>query len=172
MSSPFSTVRPYFRRITSSQRSHSPPPLDRKPIRTVIKNVLCFPLRGKKKPSGGEEREEDGSEAKLPDLGSIISSEEQTKAPEGDKLPIFPRLRDWTEQQKEEAEKRATEKEEEKEKERKKREGQDGLPTRSVSTPVRASTPISDLPKERRRGGGSLVGICPSPQMIIGELGR
>ncbi|KAK6517165.1 hypothetical protein TWF506_007039 [Arthrobotrys conoides] len=158
-SDPTSRSRPYFRRVTSSQRSHSPPPPERKPICTVIKSVLCFPLCGKKKKPGDGEGEGGGEgggggkseaerlEAKLHELDSIISSEEQTKAPEGDKLPIFTRLRDWTEHQKEEAdkrEKRTGEGEGE-------GEGEDGLPTRSVSVPTSMKTPISDLPKERRR---------------------
>ncbi|TGJ71668.1 hypothetical protein EYR41_003617 [Orbilia oligospora] len=155
-SDPTARPLPYFRRVTSSQRSHSPPPQDRKPICSVIKNVLCFPICGKKKTSSGEEKEDEKAEAerleaKLLELDSIISSEEQTKAPEGDKLPIFTRLRDWTEHQREE--------EEEADKRTRKKKGEDekggGLPLRSVSVPVPApvsvNTPISDLPKERQR---------------------
>ncbi|KAF3311611.1 hypothetical protein TWF173_008235 [Orbilia oligospora] len=149
-SDPTTRPLPYFRRVTSSQRSHSPPPQDRKPICNVIKNVLCFPICGKKKNSSREEKEDEKAgaerlEAKLLELDSIISSEEQTKAPEGDKLPIFTRLRDWTEHQrgeKEEADKRT-------------RKKGGGLPLRSVSVPVPAPVsvdpPISDFPKERRR---------------------
>ncbi|KAK6533896.1 hypothetical protein TWF281_005242 [Arthrobotrys megalospora] len=137
--------RRHFRRIPSSQRSHSPPP-DRKPICTVIKSVLCLPIYRKRKPSEEQEAEEERLEAKLLDLeDSIISSEEQTKAPEGDKLPIFTRLRDWTEHQ------RAEEEERRKERERKKKEEENGVPTRSASMPVPASSPIANIPKERRR---------------------
>ncbi|KAF3158880.1 hypothetical protein TWF788_004467 [Orbilia oligospora] len=167
-SDPTNRPLPYFRRVTSSQRSHSPPPQDRKPICSVIKNVLCFPICGKKKPNSGEEKEDDKAEAerleaKLLELDSIISSEEQTKAPEGDKLPIFTRLRDWTAHQREEEEE-----EEEADKRTRKKEGKDekggGLPLRSVSVPVPVpvDTPISDLPKERRRRRRS-EGNLPKP---------
>lgn len=148
--------RRHFRRIPSSQRSHSPPP-DRKPICTVIKSVLCLPICRKRKPDEAEEEEAEAVrlEAKLLDLeDSIISSEEQTKAPEGDRLPIFTRLRDWTEHQKEEEEKR-------KERERKKKQEEDGVPTRSVSMPVPANSPIADLPRERRRRSD---GQLPKPR--------
>ncbi|KAF3923083.1 hypothetical protein ABW20_dc0106033 [Dactylellina cionopaga] len=92
----------HYRRIPSSQRPFSPPP-QKKPISfKVIKNVFCLPLHRK----GSGERKDDsedgeaavmeGKEEVVNFADSTISSEEQTKAPEGDKLPIFTRLRDWT----------------------------------------------------------------------------
>ncbi|KAK6356663.1 hypothetical protein TWF718_001003 [Orbilia javanica] len=155
--------RPYFRRGTSSQRSHSPPPpADRKQICTAIKNVLCFPICGKKRPGddeGSSEGEEDRLRAKLLDLDSIISSEAQTKAPEGDKLPVFTRLRDWTEHQRDVAERRAKRTGGEG---REERERGDGFPARSVSTPMPRTTPIIDLPDKRGRRRRS-DGYLPEP---------
>ncbi|KAK6333880.1 hypothetical protein TWF730_004063 [Orbilia blumenaviensis] len=158
----------YFHRVSSSQRSHSPPPSpDRKPICTVIKNVLCFSLCGRKRPDSDDDDYEDDEgetedariEAKLLDLEeSVISSEEQTKAPEGDRLPVFTRLRDWTEHQREEARrKRDGEREwrrrqQQQEEEEEREERNDGMPPRPASMPVPASNPIPPgFPRERRR---------------------
>ncbi|EPS43812.1 hypothetical protein H072_2201 [Dactylellina haptotyla CBS 200.50] len=90
----------HYRRVPSSQRSLSPPPPQKKQLSfKTIKNALCLPLC-----RNGSPKEDIVAEEPLVNKYveiSTISSEEQTRAPDGDKLPVFTRLRDWTEYQRE-----------------------------------------------------------------------
>ncbi|KAK6509882.1 hypothetical protein TWF481_004609 [Arthrobotrys musiformis] len=87
--------------------SRPPPPENRVSICTAIKDAICLIYCGKRKPSEEWEKTEGGGvERKVLNAYSLISSEEQTRAPEGDKLPVFTRLKDWTEHQRKEAERR------------------------------------------------------------------
>ncbi|KAF3913474.1 hypothetical protein AA313_de0205908 [Arthrobotrys entomopaga] len=103
----FNVRHSHYRRIPNSQRSISPPPQRGQYALKVVQSVLCLPICRKRQSvkkadgdiTGEEDDDEDEDEALISKNleASIISSEEQTRAPEGDRLPVFTRLKDWTE---------------------------------------------------------------------------
>ncbi|KAJ6258473.1 hypothetical protein Dda_6515 [Drechslerella dactyloides] len=151
----FNVRHAHYRRIPSSQRSLSPPPRPRKPLSKVFKGCFCLPLhlhwktdKNADAQCGDEkiqqQKEQGKAETGEPTLdASILSSEEQTRAPEGDRLPIFMRLRDWTEHERAKVEKKIVQEEEEEEMQ---------MPPRSISMPPppRTYTPFPRPPLEGR----------------------
>ncbi|KAK6531636.1 hypothetical protein TWF694_002815 [Orbilia ellipsospora] len=100
----FNVRHSHYRRIPNSQRSLSPPPQRRQYALKVVQSVLCLPICRKRqsiKKTDGNVTEEEEESLIVKNLEpSVISSEEQTRAPEGDRLPVFTRLKDWTEHEK------------------------------------------------------------------------
>ncbi|EWC47225.1 3-isopropylmalate dehydratase [Drechslerella stenobrocha 248] len=98
----FNVRHAHYRRIPNSQRSLSPPPGPRRPLSfKAFRSAFCLPLPDREaSANGGQQQQQQQQVDGATNLGdSTISSEEQTKAPEGDRLPIFTRLRDWTAQE-------------------------------------------------------------------------
>ncbi|KAK6337743.1 hypothetical protein TWF696_001224 [Orbilia brochopaga] len=176
----FNVRHAHYRRIPNSQRSLSPPPPPRKPLSfKTLKNVFCLPLhRGNADRSGDDadehdeetEQHENARVAKPTADVSILSSEEQTRAPEGDRLPIFTRLRDWTEHERSRMDKGRKDDGEEDEE-----EDQTHVPERPASMPslpAKISTPTAVTPEERTASEGHIPTVrqrtpTPLPKVLM-----
>ncbi|KAF3921308.1 hypothetical protein ABW21_db0208318 [Orbilia brochopaga] len=156
----------HYRHIPRSQRSLSPPRTPWKPPSFKgWKNACCLPLHcGKVEGSGdangqaAEPEEQLNARTANPTLDvSILSSEEQTRAPEGDKLPIFTRLRDWTEHERTKIMAKVHNVEEKEDKDEKEEEMH--LPPRPVSMPPSHAAMTPPAPEVRSASEGDIPGI-------------